>query len=203
LHHPFPVPEPYKTLLDSIKDPVRKSMKYTDLALQAFFDKIKNEDWYKNSIIAISADHTSGGFGYLDNNSVNEFVIPISFIAPGDTAFNKMQDQSISQIDMYPTVLDYLGYNKPFVALGNSALSKQHPAIQYMGNGVFVIFEYPYALEFDNNNQRVNRFFEYSMDRKATDLPLDDNNRPKVDRLTDLVKAYIQVFSYRVNKNQF
>ena len=31
-----------------------------------------------------------------------------------DSSFNKVQDQSISQIDMYPTVLDYIGYNKPF-----------------------------------------------------------------------------------------
>ncbi len=203
LHHPFPIPEPYKTLLDSIKDPVKKSMKYTDLSLQLFFNKIKDEAWYKNSIIAICADHTSGGFGYLDNNSVNEFVVPVSFLAVGDTGFNKMQDQCISHIDMYPTILDYLGYNKPFVTLGNSALSKQHPTIQYGGNGIFVIFEYPYALEFDSNHQKVTKFFEYNSERKATYLLLDDKNKERIDRLTNLVKSYIQVFSYRINKNQF
>lgn len=203
LHHPFPIPEPYKTLLDSIKDPVKKSMKYTDLSLQIFFDQIKNEAWYKNSIIAICADHTSGWFGNYEGNPVNEFAIPISFLAVGDTAFNKVQDQSISQIDMYPTILDYLGYNKPFVALGNSALLKQHPTIHYKGNGMYMIFDYPYSLEFDSNNQKVTRFMEYNKDRKVTDLAFDDHNKPKIDRLTDLVKAYIQVFSFRVNKNQF
>ena len=53
LHHPFPIPQPYKTLLDSIKDPVKKSLKYTDLSLQLFFNEIKKEAWYHNSIITI------------------------------------------------------------------------------------------------------------------------------------------------------
>jgi phosphoglycerol transferase MdoB-like AlkP superfamily enzyme len=203
LHHPFPVPEPYKTLLDSIKDPVKKSIKYTDISLQLFFAKIKNEEWYKNSIIAICADHTSGGFGNYEGNVINEYVIPISFLAPGDTAFNKIQDQSISQIDMYPTVLDYIGYNKPFVSLGKSALAKQPPSVLYGGNGVFRIFDYPYMLEYDNNTKKVFGFIKYNENRTVNHLPLDDTNKNKIDSLGNLLKAYIQVFTYRINKNQF
>ena len=48
LHHPFPVPEPYKTMLDSINDPVKKSMKYTDISLQLFFKEISKSSWYNN-----------------------------------------------------------------------------------------------------------------------------------------------------------
>jgi phosphoglycerol transferase MdoB-like AlkP superfamily enzyme len=203
LHHPFPVPEPYKTLLDSIKDPVKKSIKYTDISLQLFFAKIKNEEWYKNSIIAICADHTSGGFGNYEGNVINEYVIPISFLAPGDTMFNKMQDQSISQIDMYPTVLDFIGYNKPFVSLGKSALAKQPPSVLYGGNGVFRIFDYPYMLEYDNNTKKVFGFIKYNENRTVNHLPLDDTNKNKIDSLGNLLKAYIQVFTYRINKNQF
>ena len=203
LHHPFPVPEPYKTSLDSIKDPVKKSIKYTDISLQLFFAKIKNEEWYKNSIIAICADHTSGGFGNYEGNVINEYVIPITFIAPGDTAFNKIQDQSISQIDMYPTVLDYIGYNKPFVSLGKSALAKQPPSVLYGGNGVFRIFDYPYMLEYDNNTKKVFGFIKYNENRTVNYLPLDGTNKNKIDSLGNLLKAYIQVFTYRINKNQF
>lgn len=203
LHHPFPVPEPYKSMLDSIKDPVKKSIKYTDISLQLFFDKIKNEEWYKNSIIAICADHTSGGFGNYESNVINEYVIPIAFIAPGDTAFNKIQEQSISQIDMYPTVLDYVGYNKPFVSLGSSALTKQPPSVLYGGNGVFRMFDYPYILEYDNNNKKTFGFIKYNENRTVNYLPLDGINKNKVDSMSNLLKAYIQVFTYRVNKNQF
>lgn len=203
LHHPFPIPEPYKTLLDTIKNPIKKSMKYTDLSLQLFFNKIKNEDWFKNSIIAICADHTSEGLGFIENNPVNEFSIPISFLAPGDTAFNKVQNYSISQIDMYPTVLDYLGYSKPFISLGNSALNKSQATIQYSGNGVYRIFEYPYQLEFDNSSQKVSNFIQFNENRTMTQLKIDDSNKQKVEELTRIVKAYIQVFSYRINKNQF
>ena len=55
---------------------------------------------------------------------------------------------------MYPTVLDYIGYNKPFVSLGKSALANQPPSVLYGGNGVFRIFDYPYMLEYDNNTKR-------------------------------------------------
>ncbi|MBI3517870.1 MAG: sulfatase-like hydrolase/transferase [Bacteroidetes bacterium] len=203
LHHPYPIPEPYKSLLDTIKDPIKKSMKYTDISLQLFFNKIKNEEWYKNSIIALCADHTSCGFGNYEVNLVNEFDIPVAFIAVGDTSFNKIQDQTISQIDMYPTVLDYLGYNKPFVSLGNSALTKTHPTVQYFGNGMYLIFDYPYGLEFDNSIKKVTRFLKYNEDRTVSYLPLDAEHKPETERLEKLLKAYIQVFSYRINKNQF
>lgn len=203
LHHPFPVPEPYKTKLDSIQDPVKKSMKYTDMSLQLFFKEISRSNWYKNSIIAICADHTSSGFGNFEGNVINEFGIPISFIAVGDTAFNKPQMQSISQIDMYPTVLDYLGYNKAFVSLGNSAFSNEHSTVQYLGNGVYSVFQFPYALEFDNNAKRINRLMKYHENRTLVNLPLDTSNSVLVDSLARKVKSYIQVFSCRVNKNQF
>jgi phosphoglycerol transferase MdoB-like AlkP superfamily enzyme len=204
LHHPFPVPEPYKTVLDTIKDPVKKSMMYTDLSLQLFFAKIKNEDWFKNSIIAICADHTSGGFGNYESNPVNEFAIPISFLSPGDSSFNKIQDQSISQIDMYPTVLDYLGYNKAFMSLGTSALSsKNHATIQFAGNGIFHVFDFPYLLEYDNSSKKVTKLWLFNENRIAKEVNIDDNNKGKANELADIVKAYIQVFSYRINKNQF
>ncbi len=203
LHHPFPVPEPYKTMLDTIKDPIKKSIKYTDLSLQLFFSKMKNEPWFQNSVIAICADHTSDGLGYFHGNAMNHFSIPISFFIPGDTAFNRVQNQSISQIDIYPTILDYLGYNKPFVSLGKSALSHQNPSVVYGGNGVFRLFDYPYILEYDNNTQDISAFIKYHDDRTVTYLLLDDANKPKIDSLTSFLKAYIQVFSYRINKNQF
>jgi phosphoglycerol transferase MdoB-like AlkP superfamily enzyme len=203
LHHPFPIPQPYKIMLDSIKDPIRKSLKYTDISLQLFFNEIKNEAWYHNSIIAICADHTSAGFGNFPCNSINEFSIPISFLAFGDTAFNKVQNQCISQIDMYPTILDYLGYNKPIISLGNSALLKQHPTVQFIGNGLFHIFDYPYFLEFDNTTQKVTKFFMFNENRLANIILIDETNKQKADELTKLIKAYIQVFSYRINKNQF
>ncbi|MES2566639.1 MAG: LTA synthase family protein [Bacteroidota bacterium] len=203
LHHPFPIPEPYKTLLDSIKDPVRKSIKYTDISLQLFFSKIKDEEWFKNSIIAISADHTSDGLNLLECNTINAFSVPISFLAVGDSTFNKVQDQSISQIDMYPTVLDYIGYNKPFVSLGKSGLSKPHPTVQYAGNGVYLIYDHPYQLEYDNNKSKANNLIKFNDDRTASQVDINLNNGKITEELTRQVKAYIQVFSYRINKNQF
>jgi hypothetical protein len=104
---------------------------------------------------------------------------------------------------MFPTVLDYLGYNKPFVCLGNSGIYKQHPTVQYGGNGMYQLFDYPYGIFYDNSQQKVVRFFQYNADRTMMDLRLGEENAQKINELARQVKAYIQVFSYRINKNQF
>ena len=104
---------------------------------------------------------------------------------------------------MYPTILNYLGYNKPFGSLGKSALTAQNPSVIYGGNGIFRIFDYPYVLEYNNNTQKIFGFIKYSENRTFTYLLLDDVNKPKIDRMTDYLKAHIQVFSHRINKNQF
>jgi phosphoglycerol transferase MdoB-like AlkP superfamily enzyme len=201
LHHPFPIPEPYKTSLDSIKDPVKKSMRYTDIALQQFFSEIKKQDWYKNSIIALCADHTSGGFGIFEGNEANAFAIPVVFHVPGDSTFNKPQNTSASQIDMYPTILDYLGYPENFGSLGRSALRENLPTIQYAGNGIYQLFEYPYFLEFDNNNKALTKFRSLDERRIMNERINDKSAENEKLRLEKLVKAYIQVFSTRVNGN--
>ena len=43
----------------------------------------------------------------------------------------------------------------------------------------------------------------YNENRTVKEITVDDSNKQKVTELTDLVKAHIQVFSYRINKNQF
>lgn len=199
LHHPFPIPEPYKTSLDSIKDPVKKSMKYTDLALRSFFSAISNQSWYKNSVIAICADHTSDGLGDFENNRLNEFGIPIVFIAPGDSVFNQPQEFSISQIDMYPTILDYIGFNTTYGCLGSSALNSSVPSVQYCGNGLYSLFEFPFLLEFDVTAQKVKSIKRMGTNRKI--IEVDEKNNEKIKQLENKVKAYIQVFSNRVNSN--
>lgn len=204
LHHPFPIPEPYKAKLDTIKDPVLKSMRYTDIALQQFFYQIQHQSWFKNAIIAICADHTSGGFGHYQNNSINEFAIPISFYAVGDTVFNKPQVQSISQIDMYPTILDYLGYPKSFGSMGKSALSDTtHVTIQFAGNGIYHVFDFPYVIDFDKNRNEILSFHKFNSDRTITALDVNGSEKVKADFLFNYGKAFIQVFSYKINKNEF
>ncbi len=204
LHHPFPIPEPYKSILDSIKDPVLKSMKYTDIALQQFFNQIQHQSWFKDAVIAICADHTSGGFGHYQSNSINEFAIPISFYAVGDTMFNKLQEQSISQIDMYPTILDYLEYPKSFGSMGKSALSDTtHVTIQFAGNGIYHVFDYPYVLDFDKNKNEILSFHKFKSDRTMTTLDRNGSDKDKAEFLFNYGRAFVQVFSYKINKNEF
>ena len=85
----------------------------------------------------------------------------------------------------------------------SGALSaKTHATVQFAGNGIFHVFEYPYLLEFDNSTKTCTKLWEYHENRTVTEIPLQSNQQ-KVDEFASIVKAYIQVFSFRINKNQF
>jgi len=49
---------------------------------------------------------------------------PLSITTPGDTALKGSYSPITQQLDILPSVLDYLGYDKRFYALGNSIFNK-------------------------------------------------------------------------------
>src|SRR5690606_14635557 len=64
---------------------------------------------------------------YYSKEKLALYSIPILFYAPGDPTLKGGTDQVVQQIDILPTVLDYLGYAEPFFAFGNSAFRTDAP----------------------------------------------------------------------------
>ena len=58
-HHPFVVPEEYEDKLPQGFTKVHRCVAYTDLAIRYFFDAVKNETWFNNTIFIFVADHVS------------------------------------------------------------------------------------------------------------------------------------------------
>ena len=55
------------------------------------------------------------------------YAIPLLFLAPGDSTLAGTTDTVVQQLDILPSVLDYLGYEKPFFAFGNSIFRPAYP----------------------------------------------------------------------------
>ncbi|MGY0406909.1 MAG: LTA synthase family protein [Polaribacter sp.] len=85
------------------------AVKYTDYAIGKFLKKIKNKPWFKNTVIAIMADHCASSAGKWELN-VGKYHIPaIIYNLPNMP--KKQLEKQASQIDFFPTLFGYLGWS--------------------------------------------------------------------------------------------
>ena len=118
-HHPFILPEKYRGHFDKGKLEVHQCVGYTDYAIRKFFDYAKTQSWYTNTLFVISADHSTIAWSAKYNSPVGAFAIPIIYFDPTHPQLNRFE-QVTQQTDIMPSILDYLHYDQPFVAFGNS-----------------------------------------------------------------------------------
>lgn len=126
-HPPYSLPKEYKSEDSYIG--ILETVKYSDNAIKKFFNEIREEDWFKNTIFLITADHTSGErFNKKYKNKVGKYAIPM-IIYKGDNSLEGINENIVQQIDIMPTILDMINYNKKYFAFGKSMFSKKQWAI--------------------------------------------------------------------------
>lgn len=200
-HHPFKVPKQYEGVFEKGPLPVFECISYTDMALRKFFNSAKTQPWFNNTLFIISADHATAIYHQEYQNAWGEYAIPILLYAPGDDRMKGVSNEIIQQIDIMPTVLGYLNYNKPFLAYGNNVLDstkgEHHFAYQYSGG--YRWFQGDYLLMSDGQkpgnlyNWKTDRFLQTNLAQQKPDtLALIDKR----------LKAFIQQYNNRLIDNQ-
>ncbi|MEE2700043.1 MAG: sulfatase-like hydrolase/transferase [Bacteroidota bacterium] len=188
LHPPFVFPEKYEQVFLQEKK-VHQTVAYVDYALQTFFKKASKEDWYKNTIFVITADHTCGTrYVKKYKNKIGRYAIPM-VIFKGDSSLQENRENIVQQIDIMPTILELLGYNKPFSAFGKSMLSDESWALSYLQNNYSFISEYGIL---------TNKGEEYKM---YSDWQLTEHLEVNKDVLMKL-KAIKQSYNQRMINNK-
>lgn len=119
-HEPFVVPEKFKGKFPKGNIPMHECVGYTDYSFKRFFDEAKKQPWFNNTIFIITADHCNQVY-YGDEyyKVVNRQAVPILIYKP-NSDLKGVNDDFAQQIDIYPTVLDLIGYKKPFRSWGRS-----------------------------------------------------------------------------------
>ncbi len=104
-HHPFAVPEHLKDqFLENTSHPILRSIQYTDFALKKYFECAQKQDWFKDTLFVLVADHTGPSLN-IDANFKSKYEIPILLYAP-DTDLKLNTNQFAQQIDLLPTLND-------------------------------------------------------------------------------------------------
>lgn len=200
-HHPFRVPAAYRGRFpeEDPKMPIYKVIRYTDMALQHFFASARQQSWFKNTIFAITSDHTNMVKIPEYATDLGGFCSPIIFYDPSGDMGKGMVDAVAQQIDIMPTILGQLGYKKPYVAFGIDLLHtppSETWAVNYT-NGIYQYVKYGYVLQFDGHQTRA----VYAL----TDRLMKHNLKGKVKQQRQMereVKAIIQQYMERITENR-
>lgn len=200
-HHPFKVPEQYAaTFKDEGGQPIHKCVRYTDMALRKFFEAASKQPWYKNTVFVLVADHTNQNTHPYYKTDQGLYSIPIIFYTPDSSLETGVKQGVIAQqIDVLPTLMGILGYDKPYIAFGCDVLrtpAAQTWAFNY-NNGVYQYFMGDFLLQFDG--QKTKALYRFKAD------PLLKQNLagkiPNQSQLENELKSLIQQYMHRMTTN--
>ena len=117
-HHPFIVPENYADKMPKGFTKIHPCVAYTDLSIRYFFDAIKNEAWFNNTIFVFVADHVSPEIYANETRTAKGNSAIFYFIYTPDQSIKGQYHEVTQQIDVMPTLLGLLHYNQPYFAFG-------------------------------------------------------------------------------------
>jgi phosphoglycerol transferase MdoB-like AlkP superfamily enzyme len=123
-HPPYDIPKKYA---DEFQAESKKleAVLYADHALREFFKTAKKQPWFNNTLFVLTADHTPGTDNPAYSSDLGKVHIPLLFYHPADTIISGVNKRVVGQIDLMPTILDFIGYDEPFFSFGHSIFGNQ------------------------------------------------------------------------------
>ena len=160
-HHPYAIPEKYQQQFPEEGLIIHKCIRYTDMAIGKFFEKVSQEPWFKNTIFVLTSDHTNLSDHAYYQTDLGGFCSPIIIYEPGNEERQpEIQDKIAQQIDILPTLMGMLNYPKPYFGFGIDVLNTEKEdtwAVNYL-NGIYQYVKHGYVLQFDG--ERTKAMFE-------------------------------------------
>ena len=188
-HHPYLVEDWFEKKHPDEK-PILRAIRYTDLALRKFFEMAKTMDWYDNTLFVITADHLGRTTQKKLRTSAGLYAIPLLFFKPNAIP-PKKDPRVIQQIDIMPSILDYLNNDEPYHSFGSSVLDTIAPRYAYTyRNGIYQIINQKFSYTTDLENPIG--LYQYQIDPLFTyDYKGDQLETLKL--LDEQLKSVIQV----------
>jgi len=198
-HHPYHLPEGYENKFKGGPKLVHRTIEYTDYALKKFFQSARAMPWFNNTLFVITADHASAEIQVPEYNSAwGYFSIPIFFYHPGENG-GGLRPEIVQQIDIMPSILGYLHYEKPYVAFGRDVFNDPtRPfAFNYLNN-VYQIFRGDYLLQFDGS--KAVALYQFKNDKTLKNNLVNQLPDTTIS-MTASLKAFIQQYNNRMVDN--
>lgn len=202
-HRPFTYPDGRIDIPGNAKSR-DGGVKYTDYSLRKFFEMAKKQDWYKNTVFVIVADHCASSAGKtelpMDKYRIPGMIFSEGFIAP------QQFSQLMSQIDVMPTLFGLLNFNYQSKFLGQDVFKETFQPKAYVATYQDLGLIKDNYLTVISPTKKVR---QYSLVLQKSDLPenfkLYYDETPVKNTVQNLVDDCVSIFqstSYWLEKNK-
>lgn len=199
-HHPYAVPEKYKDVFPEEGIEIHKCIRYTDMALGRFFSEASRQPWFNNTIFVLTSDHTNQSDHDYYQTDIGGFCSPIIIYEPGNTDRQpEIQEKIAQQIDILPTVMGMLNYDKPYFGFGIDLLNTPADstwAVNYL-NGIYQYVKHGHVMQFDG--QHVKAVYALTDSLMQNNLAGQLPQQPQMERE---LKAIIQQYMERMTEDR-
>lgn len=157
-HTPYDIPQKYENVLPQAPHKMLRAQKYADLALKQFFETASRKPWFRNTLFVITADHASLQFmESYRNDPLGAWRIPIIFYHPSLPLPSMTGEDPIQQIDILPSILDFLGIvSNKTIPLGRSVfMPGPRMALIRAGGGFYAVKGNDVIFEPDNGKDAI------------------------------------------------
>ncbi len=200
-HHPFKVPKRYEGKFKKGTLPIHQCVGYTDYSLKKFFETASKMPWYDSTLFVITNDHANQAYYPEFKTNLGVFTGPFIMYKP-DGSLKGTSNDLVEHIDIMPSILGYLNYDKPYVAFGRNIFeSSKEPFVitytsstyqllmgdyLYLHNGTNEIGLYNFKSDPLLVNNKIGQFpdIETKMEAKLKAIIQQYNNRMIGDKLT-------------------
>ena len=190
-HEPFDVPGSVRFPGESDPDRFRNSAAYTDACLAEYFEKVKDQSWYKNTLFIIAADHGHSLPKYRNVYFPESHRIPFFFF--GEVIKSEFRGAEVTKLgghhDLPATLLPQLGLSADSFAWSKNLLNPTvTPFAYYQIDQLagWIDSDYWYGYSYSRNNILA-RSYNASTARIDT---MKMNGQAFVQKLFDAYKAY-------------
>lgn len=204
-HFPYTLPDTLKARFSIPgQGAEQNSMSYLDYSLRLFFNEMKSQPWYKNTLFVFSADHNLYWHPADKSSLYKSFRIPVFFHLPAQGKHQEVR-ATVQQMDIIPSVLDLLHYKKPFMSFGTSVFDSVRPrtAIGNYGD-IYQIIDSSYIFGYNEKTERAAYLYNFRADSGLERNLLVKGQLPDTHavKLEEQLKAIIQYFNYSMIKNK-
>jgi len=196
-HTPFIIPKKHKGRFKKGITQFQETVGYTDYSLRRFFTYAKKQKWYKNTLFVITADHCSGINQKFYESLIQQYSIPHIFFDPSNEKLKGESIKNFQQIDILPSILDYLNYKKKYISYGNSFQNDTNLIVNYINNAYHITIDNYYIIF---NGEKIIELYHLKKDITLKNN-LIETESIIIQKLEQQLKAYLQSFNNNMINN--
>tara|TARA_B110000008_G_scaffold96808_2_gene99321 strand:+ start:21538 stop:23484 length:1947 start_codon:yes stop_codon:yes gene_type:complete len=195
-HDPYIIPEEYEDVFEKGFVPMHQTVGYTDFAIKKFFSEAKNEPWFENTVFVFTADHGNQTHYPYYEKIINRFANPLMIYWPNGN-LKGISNRLGQHMDIFPTIVDLIGYDKPFRSWGTSLITDDETdsfVVNFFGGGSYFMMNNEYIVV--SNGEKTIGFY----DANDHDLKVNliDKTNKKMDDLSLKFNLFLQDYMNRI-----